>query len=385
MQLRDRPALPRHLLEELGPHHDAVRADDPLKAARAVLDLVERMPSLTGSVQRRSTWLAYAHSLLGEVGDACPDDVEVRLLACVARTALCAHQTSAGLAAAEHALVRAVETRDRATEILIRAARLPYLAHKSPVDANRDLRLMDTAWQLLQASEAESTTRTVWVQAEMLLARVAYHGATGNLVSLRSELADIGRLPLQRDEGLTFVAYASHASLAQLWMRSHRPDRCAVSLQDAANICEAEASWSETANLRAAQSAIWMQAQDFHAAVSASLVAVQAARKTAVQNAHLDPWLGLPFDLSQARSAADGVTVMAEAVLAAQDIGDAVAFQVAALAMVAFYLADDRALEALDAISEAREVAKSLHDGSVGPVLNSVAEALLSHLGVFKG
>ncbi len=385
MQLRDRPALPRHLLDELGPQHAAVRADDALVAAHAVLDLVERMPALTGSVQRRSTWLAYAHSLIAEFGDGCPDDVEVQLLACVARTALCAHQTSAGLAAAEHALVRAVETRDRATEILIRAARLPYLAHKSPVDANRDLRLMDTAWQLLQAGPAGASPRAVWVQAEMLLARVAYHGATGNLTQLRSELAEIGRLPLQRDEGLTFVAYASHASLAQLWLRSQRPERAAVSLQDAANICEAEGAWSETASLRAAQSAIWMQAQDFHAAVSAALVAVQAARKTSVQNAHLDPWLGLPFDLSQARSAADGVTVMAEAVLAAQDIGDAVAFQVGALAMVAFYLADDRALEALDAISEAREVAKSLHDANVGPVLNAVAEGLLAHLGVFKG
>ncbi|MBM4342998.1 MAG: hypothetical protein FJ100_06435 [Deltaproteobacteria bacterium] len=385
MQLRDRPALPRHLLADLGVGNDAVRADDPLVAAGAVLDLVERMAALTGSVQRRSAWLAYAHSLLAELGDACPDDVEVRLLACVARTALCAHQTSAGLAAAEQALVRAVETRDRATEILIRAARLPYLAHKSPVDANRDVRLMDTAWQMLQAAANCTTPRAVWVHAEMLLARVAYHGATGHLAQLRSELAEIGRLPLQRDEGLTFVAYASHASLAQLWLRSHRPDRAAVSLQDAANICEAESAWSETANLRAAQAAVWMLAQDFHAAVSAAQVAVQAARRTTVQNAHLDPWLGMPFDMSQARFAADGVTAMAEAVLAAQDLGDAVAFQVGALAMTAFYLADDRALEALDALSEAREVAKSLHDAGVGPALHGVAEALLAHLGVFKG
>ncbi|MSQ84081.1 MAG: hypothetical protein EXR77_14560 [Myxococcales bacterium] len=384
MQMRDRPALPRHLLDELDPVYDGVCAADPEVAASTALDLVERTAALTSAVQRRSNWLAYINSLVNEMGDACPEDIEVRMLACIARTALSAHQTSAGLAAAEHALGRAVETLDRATEILIRAARLPYLAHKAPIDASRDMRLMDTAWQLLAAGPPSDAVRLSWVHAEMLLARVAYHGSTGDLALLRSELAEIGRLSLPRDNGLTFIAYASHATLAQLWLRSKQADRAAVSLQDAATICEGELAWAEAANLRAAQAAIWMQALDFHAAVAAAQVAMAAARRAGVPSAQLDPWLGMPYDLSQCRDAAAGVAAMAEAVLAAQDLGDAMAFQVASLAMAAFYLADDRAFEALDALSEAREVAKSLHDPDVALILNSVAEALLEHLGVFK-
>lgn len=361
-----------------------MRAADPVTAARAVLDLAERTAPLTSAVPRLSAWLGYARSLAIEAGDRCPEDVEVRLMAMVARTALCAHQTSAGFAAAEHALGRAIDTRDRATEILIRAARLPYLAHKAPVDANRELRLMDTAWQLLVGAEPVHDDRVRWAQAQMLLARAAYHGATGDLAMLRGELAEIGRLTLPKVDGLRFIAYASHAALAQLWLRSNRFDRAAASLQDAVSICEAEQAWTEAANLRTVQAALWLHARDFYAALAAANSAIASARQASLPDAQLDPWLGMPFDLSAARGAGDAVRAMADAVLAAQDLGDAVAFYVASLAMVAFYLADDRALEAVDAISEAREVAKGLHDPTVAPNLQGVAEALLRHLGILK-
>lgn len=73
---------------------------------------------------------------------------------------------------------------------------------------------------------------------------------------------------------------------------------------------------------------------------------------------------------------------MAESVLVAQDLGDAVGFSLAVLAMVAFYLADDRALEALDALTEAREVARGFEDPEIAQRLHNTAESLLRHLGI---
>jgi len=382
MQTHEWPSLPLHLYSDLDPTHAAVAARDPLVAARATLALIESIPPLTSAVARRSAWLAHARALVVELGDDRTDDIENRLLAAIARTALSAHQTSAGMAAADHAIDRAADTGDPLTEVSVRAARLPHLAHKSPVDGAAELRSMEAAWQTVEHLEIDDDARVQWTRAEMLLARVAFHGATGHLDQLRADLAEIGRLPLPRVEALVFLAYASHASLTQLWLRSDQLARAAVCVQDAIAVCEAETAWAEAANLRALQAAIWIHANDFHAAVAAARSAVEAARRSVVDRAEFDPWLGLPFDLSQLKTTGAAVHAMAEAVLAAQDLGDATAFHLATLSMIAFYLADDRALEALDALTEAREVARAIADGAFVPRLQATALALLRHLGI---
>jgi hypothetical protein len=127
-----------------------------------------------------------------------------------------------------------------------------------------------------------------------------------------------------------------------------------------------------------------MLAGDFVAARNHAVAATEALAGNGLAFSQPDPWLGLPLDLAPARDLAGAVKLLAESILASQDVGDTTGFLLAAAAMAAFYLADDRPFEALDALTEAGDVAKGLEDPSVAAALRSVAEALLGHLGVLK-
>ena len=376
----DRPVVPGHLLDALeADQRAAVLSRDVATAAGAMLDVIEALPAFSSQVQVRSQWLGLVRGLLALMGDATSDQIEIRMLAAIARTAFAARETTAGLAAAEHALNRAIEAGDLAAQVSIRASRLPFLAIPSPVEAARDARMLDAAVAQL-GKQTEPGLR----EAEVALAHVAWYGAAGELERMRGELAGLGRLSLPRTEGLAFIAYASQSALAQLFLRSHQRAQAAQALIEAARLADGEDAQAELANLQVVISAIAMQAGDFGAAVAHAHSAVQAAAACPCQHAQPDPWLGFPIDISLTRTCGGAVQSLAEAVLHAQDIGDAQGFLIAASAMAAFYLADDRALEALDALTEAAEVARSLDDGDVAQTLRAEAEGLLGQLGILK-
>lgn len=370
--------LPAQLLEELAPAlRAAVRSPNAVVAATAMLDVVESVAPFSSQVALRSQWLGHARSRVVQLGEACPDDLEVRLLAAIARTAFAARETTAGLAAADHALFRAIETSDVAAQVVIRAGRLPFLAVPSPVEAAQDARLLDAT-----VAELPPALTPGFCEAEVLLARVAWLGSAGDTQRLRQELATLGRTPLPHNDLLNFVAYASQAALAQLFLRGRQRGLAARALIEAATVADGAGACAELANLQAVIAAIAMQAADFPSAVEHARSAAEAASQSASQHAQPDPWLGLPIDIAPARSTGAAVQLLAEAVLHAQDLGDSLGFLVAASAMGAFYLADDRALEALDALTEAAEVATGLSDPEVAKSLRGQAEALLGHLGI---
>ena len=187
---------------------------------------------------------------------------------------------------------------------------------------------------------------------------------------------------MPEDDRLSFCAFATTLAVAQLHLRGQQRAQAATALIHAANLADAHGAVSELANVQACVAALAIQAGDFHAAVAHARSAVSTAG--ACRHTQPDPWLGLPIDICQARSPGQAVQQLAESVLRAQDVGDATGFMVAATAMAAFYLADQRAMEALDGLNEAAEVAKSLSDPSVAPAIRQIAESLLRHLGILK-
>ena len=357
--------------------HARVLSQDDVEAAVAMLDVVDRLPPFSSSVQQAAPWLRDARAIVQALGDDCPEPLEVRLLAAVARTAFAARETTPALAASDSALARATELGDVRLQVMILAQRLPFLAHTTPVQATRDFRILDGLLTQLPPLGMGG-----YRDAEVVLARIAWAGATGDLERLRRELATFGRLQLPEDDRLDFCAYATHAALAQLHLRMHHRAPAAVALLAAANLASAHHAGPELANLHACVAALAVQAGDFHEAVAQARAAVAAG--STVHHVQPDPWLGMPFDVGCARNPGDVVHALAEAILHAQDLGDAPGFLLAATAMAAFYLADRRAMEALDGLNEASDVAKTLTDQSVAPALRQVAESLLRHLGILK-
>lgn len=357
--------------------HAQVLAPGDVDAALAMLEVVDRLPRFSSSVQSAAPWLREVRGIVQALGDACPESLEVRLLSAVASTAFAARETTPAQAASESALACAVDLGDPALQARILAQRLPFLAHTSPVQATRDFRTLDALLAQLPPGDLAG-----FRDAEVALARIAWAGATGDLDRLRRELAAFGRLTLPQDDRLDFCAYATHAALAQLHLRTHQRAPAAQALLVAAQLADAYGARPELANLHTCIAALAVQAGDFRAAVVQASAAV-AAGGTALHT-QPDPWLGMPFDVGRARTTGDVVQVLAEAILHAQDLGDATGFFQAATAMAAFYLADQRAMEALDALNEASEAAHSLNDTSVSPALRQIAEALLRHLGILK-
>ncbi len=376
---------PASLLAALGGRQDEVLSGDGTLAATAALDALAELPLLSSSLGLRSHWLKYVREVIVDLGDHCPDSIEIRMLAAISRAALLAHQTSPGLATAEHALNRATESGDVYGQLLVLAGRLPMLAHKAPVEANRDLRQIEADWQDLVAARGQRLSDDdLWLQGELLLARLSYHAATGDMALMRVELAELGRVPLPRRPALSFVAYASQALLLQMWLREGHYERAERAADDAIELCDQESAWVEVANVCAIRAALALLAGRVRQAVDVARRGVAAAARTPVQDQQPDPWLGLPFDVCPGKTPAQAIQLMAEAVLTAQDQSDATAFLVAALAMGAYYLADDRALEALDALNEASQVAKALADPTPARLVRHAAEQLLGYLGILR-
>ena len=370
--------VPAEWLIHLQPSFRARVLDPELAtSAEAILDVVDGFPSFSSYVAQASGWLGAARSAVGRLGDECPERIEVRLLAAIARVAFAAHETSPALAASEAALARAVEVADVEMQVAVLAQRIPFLAHNAPVPTSRDVRAMEALLtQLPPPLMAQHR------DGDVALARIAWAGATGDQSRLRTELAQFGRLKLPEDDRLAFAAFASTLAVAQLHLRSAQRAQAATALIHAAKLADAHEATSELANVQAVIAALAAQVGDFHSAVAHASAAV--AVHGACHHAQPDPWLGLPFDICLAGNAGEAVQQLAEAVLRAQDVGDATGFLIAATAMAAFYLADQRAMEALDGLNEAAEVAKSLADPSVAPTIRQVAESLLRHLGILK-
>ena len=350
--------------------------DDAI-AAEAMLDVVDGLPAFSSNITAASGWLGAVRSAIGRLGEDCPERTEVRMLAAIARMAFAARETSPALAASEAALARAADVGDAEMQVTILAQRIPFLAHNAPVPTSRDVRAMDALLAQLPPPLTPG-----YGDADVALARIAWAGATGELARLRQELAAFGRLRLPEDDRLSFCAFATTLAVAQLHLRGQQRAQAATALIHAANLADAHGAVSELANVQACVAALAIQAGDFHAAVAHARSAVSTAG--ACRHTQPDPWLGLPIDICQARSPGQAVQQLAESVLRAQDVGDATGFMVAATAMAAFYLADQRAMEALDGLNEAAEVAKSLSDPSVAPAIRQIAESLLRHLGILK-
>lgn len=354
---------------------DRVVSADPAVAADAMLEIVDGMPAFSSYIAAASGWLGAARAAIARLGEDCPDRTEVRLLAAIARMAFAARESAPALAASEAALARATDIGDVDLQVTILAQRIPFLAHHAPVPTSRDMRNLDA----LLAQLPPSLTPT-HRDGDVALAHIAWAGATGNLTNLRQELANFGRLRLPEDERLSFCAFATTLALAQWHLRAQQRAQAATALIHAAKLADAHDAISELANVQACVAALAVQAGDFHAAVAHARSAV--ATLGACRHVLPDPWLGLPIDICQARDAGSAVQQLAEAVLHAQDVGDATGFFVAATAMAAFYLADQRAMEALDGLNEATDVARSLDDAAIAPALRHIAESLLRHLGI---
>jgi hypothetical protein len=374
-----RTPLPPRLLAGLDDAtRAAVTAVDPRAAATAILDLVEAEPPFSSRVVMRSAWLKEVRACLEALGSKPSDGLGVRMLSSIARTAFAARETTAGLAAADAAYKRAVAASDAAAEVMVLACRLPFVARTSLSDGARDAqRLAD----LLPLVSPLSPQR----EAEVRLAFVAWHGTRADPAATRRELIALGKVRLPQEEGLVFVAYASQVALAQMYLRSGQRVSAVKALIEAARLADEERAFAELANLQATIAAIAVQAGDFRAAVAHARSALDAAERSTCQHAQPDPWLGLPIDVNAVDSAAAGVHCLAEAVLTAQDWRDATGFLAAVTAMAAFYLADDRALEALDGLKEATEAARSVdNDGALAVALRGISESLLQNLRILK-
>ncbi len=369
-------SIPAQWLDGLQPSvKTRIASTNLATSAEAILDVVDGFPAFSSYVAQASGWLGAARSAVARMAEECPERTEVRLLAAIARVAFAARETTPALAASDAALARAVEVGDAELQISILAQRIPYLAHNAPVPTSRDVRAMDAL--LAQQPPPLALTHR---DGDVALARIAWAGATGDQTRLRHELAAFGRLRLPEDDRLAFCAFASTLAVAQLHLRARQRAQAAQALIHAANLADAHDATSELANVQATIAALAAQVGDFHSAVAHARSAVAA--QGACRHVQPDPWLGLPIDICLARDPGEAVQQLAESVLRAQDVGDAVGFLIAATAMAAFYLADQRAMEALDGLNEAAEVAKALDDPSIAPAIRQVAESLLRHLGI---
>lgn len=357
--------------------HARIVSHNEADAALAMLEVIDSLPAFSSSVPMASAWLAEVRAAVQRLGDACPEGLEIRLLAAIARTAFAARETTPALAASDAALGRAVESGDLLMQVTILAQRLPFLAHTAPVTASRDMRALDALLAQLPPSLTPGHR-----ESEVALAHIAWAGATGDTARLRRELAAFGRQRWPEDERLTFCAYATRVALAQLYLRQHQRADAAKAVVEAAQLADAHDAIAELANLQAVIAALAVQAGDFHSAVAHAHAAV--AHPGACRHVQPDPWLGLPLDICLAHNPGQAVQALAEAILHAQDLGDATGFFVAVTAMAAFYLADQRAMEALDALNEAGDVAKSLSDPTIAPAIRKIAESLLRHLGILR-
>jgi hypothetical protein len=338
--------------------------------------VLESLSTLSPALTTRSAWLSHLHEAAQELGDTCPPAIEMGMLLAIARTALAARQVSAGLVAAEQALQRAVELGDAVAQVRARLVRLPWLAQRAPAEAARELAIVDAAAAHL-TDMADADRR--WLQAELLLAHVACLVARREPHALGPALAQLARLQLPPRLALASVALASQHAVVQLGLRSGQRQLAATALQEALRLCEQEAAFAEMGNLRSALAALAVRDLDFASARQQALAATAAAANTARRPSEPDPWLGLTWDAGSSRTPADAVQVTAEGVLLAQDRIDAEGLVMAAAALTACYLADDRVDEAIDSLAEAAAAADAMGADQAAAELRQIASALHSH------
>ena len=96
----------------------------------------------------------------------------------------------------------------------------------------------------------------------------------------------------------------------------------------------------------------------------------------------MDDHITKPIDVAAESDCRGIIRVLAEAAVAAIDGGDRVGFLVLVTSLVAFYLLDDRAPEALDALTESIETAAQFDDERGSAMLRGISEALLRHMGM---
>ncbi len=353
---------------------ERVTGSDDADAVAALLELVESLPPLSSSMHARSAYLAAIRERFGAWSEAWDEGLQPRLLLGIAETAFVAHETTAGMAATHQAIELAEDLGRADLAIAGRALRLPYLAGE---DADAEAEAITDELDALGAASASLLGR-------VHLARAAWHAQAGRWDDVRGELASVGRLALPHDERLVWVAYASQLLLARMSLRSGQRAAAAKSLIEAARVAADLEAHAELANLQTVVAAFAVRTGSFEAAMAHAASALAALAAAQCQHQQPDPWLGVPLDVSAERDVAGAIRAVAEAVIAAQDRGDRVDFLIAVSALVAFYLASDRAPEALDALSESQVAADELGDENAKQLLRSLSESLLRYMGVLS-
>lgn len=370
--------IPPSLLDELDADaQQRVQSDDPETAARAVLAIVDEFPPFSSLVRERSQWLALARQIIVKHVD--PDlRLDVPLLSAIAQTAFAARETTPALTASEQALAAAIDLRDLPLEASIRARRLPHLSLLGLRDATTDMERLEQLERELGAQLSAG------IRVEIGLGRVAWTAAQGDFDGQRRALAGLARLPLPQDERLTFVAYATQCSLAQLSLRSRERLAAVKALMEAARLAAEMQAHAELANLQAILAAFAVRTGDFDSALAHAESSLSAAQQMTSGSGQPDPWLGLPVDVSTESECSGAIRVLAEAAVTALDRTDRIGFLVLVTSLVAFYLLDDRAPEALDALTESIETAEQFDEPRGAAMLRSVSESLLRRLGMLS-
>ncbi len=370
--------IPDELLSDLEPHQrEAVQGSSVVTAAQAMLEVVEGIAPISSCVALRSKWLAVVSRLLADEGEQCPVHLEVGLLAAVAKTAFAARQTTAALHASEQAIALAQELGDDGLEAVVRSRRLAFAAGNDRIGAARDHQALLEACERLPSLHDDDG-----VMAEIYLGQIAWNAVCDDLDGMRRSLAAFGRLNLRQDGRLHFFAYATRAALAQYQLRTRRRVKAVHSLIDAARIANDLEAHAEVSNIQTMLAAFAIRAGDFDAAFAHGHSAIEAAQLSRTTRRQLDPWLGMPFDISVEQDHGGVIHHLAESALRARDDKDRVGFLVSVMAMIAFYLLADRAPEALDTMNEAIEAVKAMNDAHASAMLRQTAEGLLRYMGM---
>lgn len=366
-------ALDEEWLEELDDAtRERVSGDDDADAVVALLQLVESLPPMSSTLRPRSAYLGAIRARFGAWSEAWDESLQPRLLLAIAETAFVAHETTAGMAAAHQAIELAEDIGHADLAIIGRSLRLPYLQGD---DADAEAEAIADELDALGAASAT-------LLARVHMARAAWLAAGSRWDEVRVELVSVGRLALPHDERIVWYAFASQLLLARMALRGGQRAAAAKSLIEAARVAAELDAHAELANLQTVVAAFAVRTGSFEAAMAHAASALAALAAAQSQHQQPDPWLGVPVDVSAERDVAGAIRAVAEAVIAAQERGDRVDFLIAVSALVAYYLASDRAPEALDALSESQVAAEEMGDHGARQLLHSLSESLLRYMGV---
>lgn len=363
------------LLDELDDETAAlVSGADDEAAVATMLDEIEALPLFSMTLRARSRWLTALQVRFQNWQEEWDVALEPRLLLAIAETAQAAHETSAAMTALNQAIHLSEELGCLEVEVLARAARLPWLALDDGRGEMERIAALCTA-----AGELPATT---W--ARLHLARAAVFAGSEDWDAMRHELANVGRLAMPRDDRIVWVAFTSQVLLARMGLRSGQRAAAAMSMIEAARIVAELGASAELANLQTLVAAFAVRTGSFEVAMNHATAAIEALATSTSGYAQVDPWLGLPLDISAERDVAGAIRATAEAVLASQEAEDRIGFLVAVSALVAFYLASDRAPEALDALNEAQQAAADVQDAAAVALIRSISESLLRYMGMLS-